>query len=52
MICKGFYFILKVLFVVKVKFKIYDGTTWLRNNSNTHIAQYLSSKDNQTMKFD
>ena len=25
----------------KVYFKIYDVTTWLANNCNTHIAQYL-----------
>ena len=25
-----------------VNFKIYDVTTWLTNNYNTHIAQYLS----------
>ena len=25
----------------KVNFKIYDVTTWLTNNCNTHIAQYL-----------
>ena len=25
----------------KVDFKIYDVTTWLTNNYNTHIAQYL-----------
>ena len=26
----------------KVNFKIYDVTTWLINNYNTHIAQYLT----------
>ena len=26
----------------KDNFKIYDTTTWLTNNYNTHIAQYLS----------
>ena len=26
----------------KVHFKIYDVTTWLINNFNTHIAQYLT----------
>ena len=35
----------------KVNFKIYDVTTWLRNKYNTHIANTLRSKDNQTMKF-
>ena len=25
----------------KVNFKIHDITTWLTNNCNTHIAQYL-----------
>ena len=25
----------------KVNFKIHDLTTWLTNNCNTHIAQYL-----------
>ena len=34
----------------KVNFKIYDVTTWLTNNCNTHIAQYLMKEkqpDNQ-----
>ena len=26
---------------VKVNFKIYDVKNWIRNNHNTHIAQYL-----------
>ena len=26
----------------KANFKIYDVTTWLTNNYNTHIAQYLT----------
>ena len=26
----------------KVNLKIYDVTTWLTKNSNTHIAQYLT----------
>ena len=26
----------------KVNFKIHDVTTWLTNNYNTHIAQYLT----------
>ena len=26
----------------EVNFKIYDVTTWLINNYNTHIAQYLT----------
>ena len=25
----------------KVNFKIYDATVWLKNNRNTHIAQYF-----------
>ena len=50
-----FYFVLKALFVLKifnflkkrldqkdkVNFKIYDATTCLTNNYNTHIVQYL-----------
>ena len=28
---------------VKVNFKIYDITTWLTNNYNTHIAQCLKN---------
>ena len=36
---------------IRLNFKFYDVTAWLTNNSNTHIAQYLRSKDNQTMKF-
>ena len=35
----------------KVNFKIYDVTVRLTNNCNTHIAQYLEKKGNQTMKF-
>ena len=35
----------------KVNFKIYDVTTWLSNNCNAHIGQYLTIKGNQTMKF-
>ena len=26
-----------------VNFKYYDATAWLRNNSNTHIVQYLKT---------
>ena len=26
----------------KVNFKIHDVTTWLTNNYNTHISQYLT----------
>ena len=26
----------------KINFKNYDGTTWLTNNYNTRIGQYLS----------
>ena len=34
-----------------VNFKIHDVTTWLTNNCNTHIAQYLTKErqpDNET----
>ena len=31
--------------------KIYDLTTWLTNNCNTQLGQYLRSKGNQMMKF-
>ena len=34
-----------------VHFKTYDVTGWTANNCNTHIAQYLRNKGNQTMKF-
>ena len=34
-----------------VNFKIYDFKDWEANNYNTHIAQHLRNKDNQTMKF-
>ena len=27
----------------KVNFKIYDAATWLTNNYNKHIAQYLKN---------
>ena len=27
----------------KVSFKIYDAKTWLKNNYNTNIAQYLTT---------
>ena len=39
-----FYFIFEALFMVKIKlnFKIYDVTTWLTNNGNTNISQYLT----------
>ena len=36
---------------VKVKFKIYDVTTWEENNCNTHISQYIQKKGNQTRRF-
>ena len=33
-----------------IKFRIYDVTTWLTNNHNTHIANAFSQvKDNQTI---
>ena len=38
-----------------VNFKIYDVTTWLTNNYNTHIANILRSKDkpgNETWSID
>ena len=35
----------------QVNFKIHDVTTWLKNNCNTHIDQYLRSKFNQAMTF-
>ena len=34
----------------KVNFKIHDVRNWLTSNCNTHIAHYLTKKDNQTMK--
>ena len=34
----------------KVNFKFCDVKTWEKNNYNTHIAEYLSSKDNQTIQ--
>ena len=34
-------FCLDFNFKEKVNFKIYDLTTWLANNFNTHIAKYL-----------
>ena len=37
----------------KVNFKVFDVTTCLTDNCNTHLDQYLSrSKDNKAMKFD
>ena len=49
MMTNASYFTIKALFVLKififlywrVNFKIYDVTTWLTNNCNTHIVQYL-----------
>ena len=35
----------------KVNFKMYDVTTWLRNNCNTHIPHISLSKGNKAMKF-
>ena len=35
----------------KVAFKNY-GINWQTNNYNTHIAQYLRSKNNHTMNFE
>ena len=37
--------------IKKVNFEIYDVTTWLTNNQNTHIAQHFTKKVNQTIKF-
>ena len=31
--------------------KMYDVSIWLTNNYNTHIVQYLTNKNKQTMKF-
>ena len=53
---KAFYFILKIFKFLpwlsgdvenlewkdKINFKVFDVTTLLINNSNTHIAQYLT----------
>ena len=38
----------------KINFKIYEVATWLTNNGNTHIAQYLTKKqpDNETWSID
>ena len=48
----AFYFTLKAVFVLKMFVKIYDVTSWLKNNS-IHILPNISrSKGNQTMKFD
>ena len=51
MMKNDFYFILKVLFILKIekRFDLEDKVTleidavtaWLTNNYNTHIAQYL-----------
>ena len=30
---------------------MYDVTTWLINNCNTHLSDISRSKDNQSMKF-
>ena len=39
-----FYFILKDFFVLKIfNFQIYDITSSLTKNYNTHIAQYLTN---------
>ena len=35
----------------KVNLKIHYVTTWITNNCNAHIADYLRSKSNQTMKL-
>ena len=36
---------------VKVNLKIYDVSTWMASNRNTHIGNILRNKDSQTMKF-
>ena len=42
MMKNAFYFTLKALdWKDEVNFKIYDVTTWLKNNCNTHIDKYL-----------
>ena len=35
----------------KVNFKIYDVTTWLTNNCNTYIDQYLKKYRHSAVKF-
>ena len=42
--------LIEKIYIYKVNFKFYVVTTWL-TNSNTHTAQYLEKKRNQTMKF-
>ena len=32
-------------------FEIHDGKTWITNNYNTHIAQYLPNKGSQAIRF-
>ena len=65
MVKNAFYFISKALFVLNIfKFffmfkslqnlKIFDVTTWLTNNCNKHVAQYLtkqSQPDNESRSF-
>ena len=43
--CLDFLFILKKRLdeINKINFKIYDVKTWLRNNGNKHIAQYITN---------
>ena len=41
----------KLVSTFKVGFKVYDVTVWLSNNYDAHVVQYLTKKDNQTMKF-
>ena len=48
----AFYFTLKAVFVLKMFVKIYDVTSWLKNNSIHILPNILRSKGNQTMKFD
>ena len=35
----------------KVNFKIYDAITWLTNNCNTHIDQYLKKERDRAIIF-
>ena len=35
----------------KVNFELYEVVNWITNYYNTHIARYLKSEGNETMKF-
>ena len=45
--CLDFLYIYPKDFIkkIKVNFRFYDVTAWLRNNCNTHIAQYFEMSD-------